>query len=103
MRIRMVKENNKSKAMYACDKCGYAEGVKKESKPIEAKQASNEAVIKVIEDESDIKTLPVTTAECPKCGNKEAFWWMVQTRSADEPTTQFFRCTKCNYTWRHYA
>ena len=30
-------------------------------------------------------------------------WWMLQTRSADEPTTQFFRCTKCQHTWRNYA
>ncbi|MBI2112883.1 transcription factor S, partial [Candidatus Woesearchaeota archaeon] len=26
-----------------------------------------------------------------------------QTRGADEPETRFFRCTKCNYTWREYA
>ncbi|MBS3922079.1 MAG: transcription factor S, partial [Nitrosarchaeum sp.] len=22
---------------------------------------------------------------------------------ADEPTTQFYRCSKCRYTWRNYA
>lgn len=106
MRIRVVKEDDRSRAMYVCDKCGYSEGVKKEeSRHIETRPVVSEAEpsIKVIEDEADIKTLPVTSTECPKCGNKEAFWWMVQTRSADEPTTQFFRCTKCNYTWRHYA
>ncbi len=38
---------------------------------------------------------------CPKCGNTQANWWMVQTDSADEPSTQFFRCTKCRHTWRN--
>ncbi|MGC2430674.1 MAG: hypothetical protein WA393_06530 [Nitrososphaeraceae archaeon] len=28
---------------------------------------------------------------------------MLQTRSADEATTQFYRCTKCNHTWRNYS
>ena len=41
--------------------------------------------------------------ECEKCGNDKVVWWMLQTRSADEPTTQFYRCTKCSYTWRDYS
>lgn len=47
-------------------------------------------------------TMPKTNVECSKCGNKEAYWWTEQTRAADEPETQFFRCTKCRYTWREY-
>ncbi|MEJ7640826.1 MAG: zinc ribbon domain-containing protein [Candidatus Nitrosocosmicus sp.] len=38
--------------------------------------------------------------ECPKCGNHEAYWWIVQTDTVEEPSTQFFRCTKCKHTWR---
>jgi transcription factor S len=48
------------------------------------------------------ETLPVTKAECKKCGNVMAYYWMMQTRSADEPSTRFYRCTKCNHTWREY-
>lgn len=47
-------------------------------------------------------TLPTTKIECPRCGNDIAYWWTLQTRAADEPETQFFRCTKCHYTWREY-
>jgi len=40
--------------------------------------------------------------ECEVCGNKKAWYWLQQTRSADEPPTQFFRCTKCKRVWREY-
>ncbi len=56
----------------------------------------------VIEDNRP--DLPSTPRECPRCGNDKAYWWLIQTRSADEPPTQFFRCTnvKCKHTWREY-
>ena len=50
------------------------------------------------------KILPVTTdVVCPNCGAREAYYWSVQTRSADEPMTQFFKCKKCGHTWREYV
>lgn len=52
--------------------------------------------------EKKLDAEPKTRAECAKCGNKEAFYWFVQTRASDEPPTKFFRCTKCSYTWREY-
>ncbi len=58
----------------------------------------------IIDDESVEKprTMPVTTADCTKCGNRQAYWWMMQTRRADEASTRFFKCTRCGYTWREY-
>jgi len=41
--------------------------------------------------------------DCEKCHNKEGVWWSLQTRSADEPETRFYRCVKCNHTWRDYT
>lgn len=52
--------------------------------------------------DEEIRTLPTTRAECKKCGNLEAEWWLLQTRKADESETRFFRCTKCKFTWREY-
>ena len=41
-----------------------------------------------------------TQAVCSKCDNTEAYWKEIQIRSADEPTTIFYKCTKCGYEWR---
>jgi len=58
--------------------------------------------IRVVESDNVPAPDPVTDkVECPKCGNTQAFWWITQTDSADEPSTQFFRCTKCSHTWRN--
>ncbi|HEY7572171.1 MAG TPA: transcription factor S [Nitrososphaeraceae archaeon] len=59
--------------------------------------------LKVIETDQGPSVLPTTAIDCTKCGNNTAYWWMLQTRSADEATTQFYRCTKCNHTWRNYS
>ena len=51
----------------------------------------------------NVETNPRVEADCAKCDNKEAFYWTRQTRGADEPETRFFKCTKCNHTWREYS
>ncbi len=73
----------------------------RKSMRIKSKINKKEDDIVVIKDE--IQTLPTTKAICKKCGNKIAYYWIRQTRAADEPETKFFRCTKCGYTWREYG
>lgn len=40
-----------------------------------------------------------TDMNCPVCNNQEAYYFQMQIRSADEPMTTFFRCTKCSHRW----
>ena len=96
--VRLKKSNSGS--ALSCPKCGYSESGSGETKK-EKKEDSTE--LNILEENEGKETLPTIKIDCEKCGNKEAVWWMLQTRSADEPTTQFYRCTKCNYTWRNYA
>jgi DNA-directed RNA polymerase subunit M/transcription elongation factor TFIIS len=37
---------------------------------------------------------------CSRCKSRECSFYEVQTRSADEPMTQFITCLKCNNRWR---
>lgn len=82
---------------FVCGKCGYEKKQEGHSVLVE-KQKQRETV--VLEKKIDI--LPKTRIECPKCGNKEAFWILRQTRASDEPETRIYTCTKCEYRWRAY-
>tara|TARA_Y100000816_G_C26056034_1_gene554160 strand:+ start:870 stop:1334 length:465 start_codon:yes stop_codon:yes gene_type:complete len=53
---------------------------------------------KIIIDKTPIFT--TTQFTCSKCKNKECKTYSLQTRSADEPTTIFVNCIKCNNTWK---
>lgn len=85
-----------------CPLCGYVDGQKvKQTKKI-VEEEPDFSLLAFEGDEGD-DTNPTIKLDCEKCGHDEAVWWMFQTRSADEPTTRFYRCQKCKYTWRDYA
>ncbi|HJU34236.1 MAG TPA: transcription factor S [Nitrososphaera sp.] len=88
----------------ACPKCGFKtkRGEELSRKEVDIIKPTQDVSLKVMEGDS-IETLPTTNIDCPQCKNGTAYWWMLQTRSADEATTQFYRCTKCKHTWRNYA
>jgi len=95
-----VSKREKDKTILVCRKCGYKI---KDYKPIEiSEEIEKKPLDDVVLIEEKKEALPKIRLICPKCGNKEAVWWMVQTRSTDEPPTLFFRCVKCKYSWREY-
>lgn len=100
------KSGKEPSLILVCPKCGYKQ--QKAEKKIEptAKviQHNPQQFVAVIgKEEQKLSTLPTVRIECPKCGNNTAYVWQVQTRGADESSTQFLRCTKCNHTYREYS
>lgn len=43
-----------------------------------------------------------TDERCPKCFHSRAYFMQIQTRSADEPMTTFYKCCNivCGHRWR---
>ena len=101
--------------LLSCPKCGYSEAPGAQKRAAAAPDSAalqgtaktddrrNDGLNVFDDDSEEAGTRPTINIECEKCDNNEAVWWMLQTRSADEPTTQFYRCTKCQYTWRDYS
>lgn len=75
--------------------CGY-----ESSGVVITDKKKKEKRVDVVEEE--VEVYPIIKIECSKCGNEEAYYWTVQTRSADEPETIFYKCTKCRHQWRQY-
>ena len=89
-----------SKKLLACS-CGYKS---KDVSQVTIKEGKVEKAKEVeVVDDSELKTLPLMDAECPECGHKKAYFWLVQTRASDEPETKFLKCEKCRHTWRDYS
>ncbi|OYT51972.1 transcription factor S [Candidatus Bathyarchaeota archaeon ex4484_135] len=102
-RMQLAKEE--SGEFLICPRCGYKARLEGDLLvPVAKLQKSPRDKITVIrEEEARLRTLPTVQVECPRCGNNQAYFWQVQTRSSDESATQFFRCTRCGYTWREYG
>lgn len=41
----------------------------------------------------------VITARCPHCEHTKAYFMQIQIRSADEPSTTFYKCVQCKKQW----
>jgi DNA-directed RNA polymerase subunit M len=106
-RLEPKKTGTNKSLVLTCAKCGYKKPTptkKVEPKIAKVIQHKPTQLVAVIgKEEQKLRTLPTVRIECPKCSNNLAYVWQVQTRGADESSTQFLRCTKCNYTFREYS
>ena len=85
----------------SCPKCRYE---KKATRPnsfiSNVKTIQLENLIILGKKEQRLRTTPTFTIDCPKCGNNRAYAWLVHLGSLEQSSTKFYRCTKCNYTYR---
>ena len=99
--IRLKKNNS---GLQSCSKCNNLKEVINNPTKEKPEEANPEFLVMDESDLNQAKGLESTIKiDCEKCHNQEGVCWSLQTRSADEPETRFYRCTKCNYTCRDYT
>ncbi len=84
---------------FGCPRCSYTT---KEKVNLKMKESVDEQKEIYVIKEKEVDVLPTVEAKCKKCGHDVAHFWTSQTRSADESETKFYRCKKCQHTWREY-
>ena len=95
----MLPKKSGSKTVMACTQCHATDDKAEVTILSEVTQAPHK--IEVIEP-SDKGHLPLTDIKCEKCSHKKAYYWLIQTRAADEAATKFYKCEKCEHIWREY-
>lgn len=100
----LLRKKNTNSIIYLICKCGYQKKLEPDKSVIKQtvtkKKQALEKNLLIISEEDKISIHPKVSKICPKCGYTEAEAWQRQMRSADEPSTSFFKCVKCKYTWR---
>ncbi len=99
------RDNNNGELYWACPQCGYREQHSVSSSNLSVlrhtiEHSEKERIVVISNQPTEV--LPRTRATCPRCGHGEAYYWLVQTRRADEPPTRFFKCVNCGHVWREY-
>jgi len=92
--ILMQKRKN-----FGCPRCNYS--TKEKIKITTSEKIDERREVAVVSDK-DPQALPIVVEDCKKCNNNKAYFWTIQTRAGDEAETKFFKCTKCQFTWRDY-
>lgn len=106
----ILRPKEKGGAKFLWCSCGFTtvfEKAKPEEPAEQEKEVKEEKApepeTRRIEIVKEVEIHPKIKEVCEKCGNKEVYYWTQQTRGADEPETRFFKCTKCEHTWREYS
>jgi DNA-directed RNA polymerase III subunit RPC11 len=105
----MVEKTLEKSSQLFCQTCPYICLIKNK---IHSSAVLKEKLVDDVIEEGDYKNAQISEGfffifknfkeKCPKsdCDSRTSAFICFQTRSADEPMTEFYKCTKCGFQWR---
>ena len=82
---------------FCCPTCPYLHNIQKRYSS-KAKSKKKE-VDDVLGGQDAWDNVDRTSARCPHCSFDTAYFMQIQIRSADEPSTTFYKCVRCMRQW----
>ncbi|KAL8581363.1 hypothetical protein ACOMHN_034441 [Nucella lapillus] len=95
-----LERGENGKLRFYCVNCPYIRPI---TKPIVFTTFPKQKAVDEVMGGADAwKNVDSTAATCPKCRHDRAYFQMLQTRSADEPMTTFYKCCSmtCGHNWK---
>jgi DNA-directed RNA polymerase III subunit RPC11 len=82
---------------FCCPTCPFRHNIRQQySKQVKLKR---KVVDDVLGGADAWENVDRTEARCPHCHHGEAYFMQIQIRSADEPSTTFYKCVNCMKQW----
>lgn len=99
--VLIVEEGQKC-MRFACNTCPYVHNITR--KVNNRKYPKLKEVDDVLGGAAAWENVDSTPETCPKCEHPRAYFMQIQTRSADEPMTTFYKCcnAQCGHRWRDW-
>ena len=82
---------------FCCPTCPYIHNINK--RYIDRVKTTKKQVDDVLGGAEAWENVDKTTADCPFCKHNLAYFKQIQIRSADEPSTVFYKCCQCLGQW----
>lgn len=96
--ILSVLKNELTFNILACSTCDYKREIDIEI--TETVKYTRNKEEKILDEDKEWKHADTTETICPRCHHTKAFYIQMQTRSGDEGSTLFYKCSGCKHTWK---
>lgn len=97
-----VSRGDSGSMRFECKTCPYEFPIVGPMEVFDRKIMERKQVDDILGGEGAWDNVDQTEVQCdqPGCGNNKAYFYQLQIRSADEPMTTFYKCTKCGHQWK---
>ncbi|KAL0589934.1 hypothetical protein ABG067_001900 [Albugo candida] len=93
----LLVEPNSEGMRFFCQTCPYLYQI--ETRIEKHVQLQRKQVDDVLGGDEAWDNVDQTEVRCPHCEHNHAYFMQIQIRSADEPSTTFYKCVQCKKQW----
>ena len=95
--LLQIHTSSESKTLFTCSTCPYSCDII--SNYTKTTRTKRKQVDDILGGAGAWENVDKTAAVCPNCSHNEAYFMQMQIRSADEPSTIFYKCVQCGHQW----